>query len=125
NRGDLPATEEQLQSASIKAEIKEREILVTLPVDVLLLAALENQIREDNVRDVQARIIIEGANAPTTAEADEYLNEQGVVVIPDILANAGGVIVSYFEWLQGRETQFYTEKEVYRLLIEKMQETMD
>ncbi|MGH2318986.1 Glu/Leu/Phe/Val family dehydrogenase [Planococcus sp. SE5232] len=125
NRGDLPSTEEQLQSASIKAEIKERDVLVTLPVDVLLLAALENQIREDNMKDVQARIIIEGANAPTTAEADEYLNEQGVVVIPDILANAGGVIVSYFEWLQGRETQFYTEAEVYRLLIEKMQETMD
>ncbi|WP_298829427.1 Glu/Leu/Phe/Val dehydrogenase [uncultured Planococcus sp.] len=125
NRGDLPSTEEQLQSASIKAEIKERDVLVTLPVDVLLLAALENQIREDNMKDVQARIIIEGANAPTTAEADEYLNERGIVVIPDILANAGGVIVSYFEWLQGRETQFYTEAEVYRLLIEKMQETMD
>ena len=125
NRGDLPSTEEQLKSASIKAEVKERDVLVTLPVDVLLLAALENQIREDNMKDVQARIIIEGANAPTTAEADEYLNEQGVVVIPDILANAGGVIVSYFEWLQGRETQFYTEAEVYRLLIEKMQETMD
>ena len=125
NRGDLPSTEEQLQSANIKAEIKERDILVTLPVDVLLLAALENQIREDNMKDVQARIIIEGANAPTTSEADEYLSEQGVVIIPDILANAGGVIVSYFEWLQGRETQFYTEKEVYRLLIEKMQETLD
>lgn len=125
NRGDLPSTEEQLQSAGIKAEVKERDILVTLPVDVLILAALENQIREDNVKDVQARIIVEGANAPTTAEADEYLSEQGVVIIPDILANAGGVIVSYFEWLQGRETQFYTEAEVYRLLIEKMQETMD
>lgn len=125
NRGDLPSTEEQLQSASIKAEIKERDLLVTLPVDVLLLAALENQIREDNMKDIQARIIIEGANAPTTAEADEYLSKQGVVIIPDILANAGGVIVSYFEWLQGRETQFYTEAEVYRLLIEKMQQTMD
>lgn len=125
SRGDLPSTEQDLQGASIKAEIKERDSLVTLPVDVLLLAALENQIHEGNMKEIQARIIIEGANAPTTAQADEYLNEQGVVIIPDILANAGGVIVSYLEWLQGRETQFYTEKEVYRLLIEKMQETMD
>ncbi|ANU09032.1 glutamate dehydrogenase [Planococcus antarcticus DSM 14505] len=125
NRGDLPSTEEQLQSATIKAEIKERDCLVTLPVDVLLLAALENQIQKDNMKDVQARIIIEGANAPTAPEADQYLSEQGVVIIPDILANAGGVIVSYFEWLQGRETQFYDEAEVYRLLIDKMKETMD
>lgn len=125
SRGDLPSTEQHLQGVGIKAEIKERDNLVTLPVDILLLAALENQIHEGNMKDIQARIIVEGANAPTTAQADEYLNEQGVVIIPDILANAGGVIVSYFEWLQGRETQFYTEKEVYRLLIEKMKETMD
>ncbi|TWT04308.1 Glu/Leu/Phe/Val dehydrogenase [Planococcus sp. CPCC 101016] len=125
NRGDLPSTNEQLESSNIKADIKERDSLVTLPVDVLVLAALENQIHKDNMKEIQARIIVEGANAPTTSEADEYLNEQGVVIIPDILANAGGVIVSYFEWLQGRETQFYTEAEVYRLLIEKMQETMD
>ncbi|ALS79895.1 Glu/Leu/Phe/Val dehydrogenase [Planococcus sp. ANT_H30] len=125
NRGDLPSTEEQLQNAAIKAEIKDRDCLVTLPVDILLLAALENQIRKDNMADVQARIIIEGANAPTAPEADQYLSEHGVVIIPDILANAGGVIVSYFEWLQGRETQFYDEAEVYRLLIDKMKETMD
>lgn len=125
NNGDLPSTENQLQDAEVKAEIKDRNSLVTLPVDVLLLAAMENQIREDNMKDVKARIIIEGANAPTTTEADHYFNEKGVVIIPDILANAGGVIVSYFEWLQGRETQFYTEKEVYRLLIKKMKETMD
>lgn len=125
SRGDLPSTDQHLEEAGIKAQIKERDSLVTLPVDVLLLAAMENQIHEGNMKDIKARIIVEGANAPTTAQADEYLNEQGVVIIPDILANAGGVIVSYFEWLQGRETQFYTEKEVYRLLIEKMQETMD
>ncbi|ANU24463.1 Glu/Leu/Phe/Val family dehydrogenase [Planococcus donghaensis] len=125
NDGDLPSTEKQLLDAEVKAEIKDRNSLVTLPVDVLLLAAMENQIREDNMKDVKARIIIEGANAPTTTEADHYFNDKGVVIIPDILANAGGVIVSYFEWLQGRETQFYTEKEVYRLLIKKMKETMD
>ena len=125
NNGDLPSTLQQLQQASIKAAIQDKDRLVTLPVDVLLLAALENQIREDNMKEVQAQIIIEGANAPTTPEADHYLNEKGVVIIPDILANAGGVIVSYFEWLQGRETQFYTEDEVYRLLIAKMKDTMD
>lgn len=125
NRGDLPSTPAQLDQATIKAEIRGRDELLTLPVDVLLLAALENQIHKENMKDIQAKIIIEGANAPTTQEADEYLSNQGVIIIPDILANAGGVIVSYFEWLQGRETQFYTEAEVYRLLLEKMKETMD
>lgn len=125
NRGDLPSTPAELDQATIKAEIRGRDELLTLPVDVLLLAALENQIHKENMKDIQAKIIIEGANAPTTQEADEYLSNQGVIIIPDILANAGGVIVSYFEWLQGRETQFYTEAEVYRLLLEKMKETMD
>ncbi|TWT02371.1 Glu/Leu/Phe/Val dehydrogenase [Planomicrobium sp. CPCC 101079] len=125
NRGDLPNTEEQLQQAKVTADIRGRDELLTMPVDVLLLAALENQIHTNNMQDIKARIIIEGANAPVTQEADEYLSDQGVIIIPDILANAGGVIVSYFEWLQGRETQFYSEEEVYRLLLEKMKDTMD
>lgn len=125
NRGDLPSTPAELEQAKVTAEIKGRDELLTLPVDVLLLAALENQIHKDNMKEIKAKIIIEGANAPTTQEADEYLSDQGAIIIPDILANAGGVIVSYFEWLQGRETQFYTEAEVYRLLLEKMKETMD
>jgi len=125
NRGDLPNTAEQLEKAKVTAEIKGRDELLTMPVDVLLLAALENQIHTGNMKDIQARIVIEGANAPITQEADDYLSEQGVIIIPDILANAGGVIVSYFEWLQGRETQYYSEDEVYRLLLEKMKSTMD
>lgn len=125
HRGDLPSTEEQLAHAGVAASIKGRDELLTLPVDVLILAALENQIHEGNMKDIQARVIVEGANAPTTQEADKYLSDQGVIIIPDILANAGGVIVSYFEWLQGRETQFYTEAEVFRLLLEKMKSTMD
>lgn len=125
NGGDLPNTEEQLQKANITAEIRGRDELLTLPVDVLLLAALEDQIHSGNMEAIQARVIVEGANAPVTQEADEYLSEQGVIIIPDILANAGGVIVSYFEWLQGRETQFYSEEEVYRMLLEKMKNTMD
>ena len=125
NKGDLPMTTEQLAQASVTAVIRGRDELVTLPVDILLLAALENQIHEGNMKHIQARVIVEGANAPTTQEADEYLSSQGVIIVPDILANAGGVIVSYFEWLQGRETQFYSEAEVYRLLLEKMKKTMD
>lgn len=122
---DLPFTEEQLAASGMKATILGREDVLYLDVDVLVLAALEDQIRLDNVEKVKARIVVEGANAPVTGEADDALNRRGVIVIPDILANAGGVIVSYFEWLQGRETQFYEEEEVYQLLYGKMKSTMD
>ncbi|GAE35517.1 Glu/Leu/Phe/Val family dehydrogenase [Halalkalibacter akibai] len=125
NRGDLPTTIEQLASAGIKAEIHERDSILDVDVDVLVLAALEDQIHKGNMKDIKAKIIVEGANAPVSGEADQYLSEQGVIIIPDILANAGGVIVSYFEWLQGRETQFYSEDEVFKLLVEKMKATMD
>lgn len=125
NKGDLPQTIDELEAAGVQAEILNRDEILYQDVDVLILAALEDQIREDNVERVQARIIVEGANAPVTGEADHTLNERGVIVIPDILANAGGAIVSYLEWLQGRETQFYNEAEVFRMLHDKMQTTMD
>ncbi|MGI8314751.1 Glu/Leu/Phe/Val family dehydrogenase [Halobacillus mangrovi] len=125
NDGDLPTNEEQLQHHEIKAEIRERDDLLTLNVDVLLLAALEDQIHEDNMEDIQARIIIEGANGPITEGADKYLADKGVLIVPDILANAGGVIVSYYEWIQGREAQFMTEDEVYQRLFDRMKNTMD
>ncbi len=125
NRGDLPTTVEQLAESGIKADVRERDHVLELDVDVLLLAALEDQIRPDNMEQIKAGIIIEGANAPVTGEADQYLSDKGVIIIPDILANAGGVIVSYFEWLQGRETQFYSEEEVFELLVDKMKATMD
>ncbi|MFD0588471.1 Glu/Leu/Phe/Val dehydrogenase [Paenibacillus sp. GCM10027627] len=124
NRGDLPATEAALQESGIQGKLLGREDVLYLNVDVLFLAALEDQIHSSNVQDVKARIIVEGANAPITGEADEILAAEGVIIIPDILANAGGVIVSYFEWLQGRETQFYSEEEVYKQLFAKMQKTM-
>ncbi|WP_282138644.1 Glu/Leu/Phe/Val family dehydrogenase [Rossellomorea aquimaris] len=125
NKGDLPTKDEQLKEIGVKAEVRGREEVLYLDVDVLMLAALEDQVHKDNAAKVKARFIVEGANAPITTEADEYLSDKGVIIIPDILANAGGVIVSYFEWLQGRETQFYTEEEVFNLLYDKMKTTMD
>jgi glutamate dehydrogenase (NAD(P)+) len=86
--------------------------LLALDVDVLVLAAIENQLRGDNAAVVRARIIAEGANGPTTPEADEILAAQGVRVIPDILCNAGGVTVSYFEWVQGLQAHFWSEQEI-------------
>ena len=83
--------------------------LLTLDVDVLLPAALENVITTKNAGDIKARIICEGANGPTTAAADSILDENGIFVIPDILANAGGVTVSYFEWVQDRGGYFWAE----------------
>lgn len=80
-----------------------------LPVDVLFPAALENQINAANVNSIKARIIIEGANGPTSVEADKILAERGVPVLPDILANAGGVVVSYFEWVQNLEAFMWEE----------------
>ncbi len=86
--------------------------LLTLDCDVLVPAALENVITSKNARDIKARIICEGANGPTTANADRILDEAGVFVIPDILANAGGVTVSYFEWVQDRGGYFWVEETV-------------
>ncbi|CAG9623258.1 Glu/Leu/Phe/Val family dehydrogenase [Sutcliffiella rhizosphaerae] len=125
NSGELPTTELQLREAGLKGEVLNRDEVLYLDVDVLILAALEDQIHDANKEKLKARIIVEGANAPVTSEADEFLSNKGVIIIPDILANAGGVIVSYLEWLQGRETQFYTEDQVFKLLLEKMKTTLD
>ncbi|MCH7484302.1 MAG: Glu/Leu/Phe/Val dehydrogenase [Chloroflexi bacterium] len=86
--------------------------LLALPVDFLIPAALEGQITSRNVGDVRARFIVEGANGPTSPEADRILGERGVMIVPDILANAGGVIVSYFEWVQDLQFYFWEEDEV-------------
>jgi glutamate dehydrogenase (NAD(P)+) len=90
--------------------------LLTLPCEILVPAAMERQITEDNAGKLQCRILAEGANGPTTPEADVILRERGIFVIPDILCNAGGVIVSYFEWVQDLQNYFWTETQINRRL---------
>jgi glutamate dehydrogenase (NAD(P)+) len=99
--------------------------LFKLDVDVLVPAAMENQITMDNAPDIKAKVIVEGANGPTTPDAHRHLHERGVFVIPDILANAGGVTTSYFEWVQDRHGYFWTEEEVNTRLEAKMCEAFD
>jgi glutamate dehydrogenase (NAD(P)+) len=103
--------------------------LLTCKVDVLIPAALEHQIRADNAPFIQAKMIVEGANGPTTREADELLNTRGIIVVPDILANAGGVVVSYFEWVQDLQCFFWDEAEVNknlkRILTRSFKEVWD
>jgi glutamate dehydrogenase (NAD(P)+) len=86
--------------------------LIEAPVDVLVPAALESQITAGNAERVKASLILEGANGPTTPDADEILLRRGVTVVPDIVANAGGVNVSYFEWVQGLQSFFWEENEI-------------
>jgi glutamate dehydrogenase (NAD(P)+) len=95
------------------------------PCDILLPAATENQITSKNVERVQAKILCEGANGPCTALADEVLERKGIFIIPDILANAGGVTVSYFEWVQDRMGFFWRESEVNERLQDVMDESFD
>jgi glutamate dehydrogenase/leucine dehydrogenase len=101
------------------ADITNDELL-ELECDVLVPAALENQITEENAADIKAKIIVEGANGPSTPEAREILNKRGVFIVPDILANAGGVVVSYFEWIQNLHREHWGEKQVNQKLEEKM-----
>lgn len=100
------------------AEAISNEQLLELPVDVLIPAALSGQITEKNAKKIRCKILAEGANGPTTKDASRILDSQGVFTIPDILANAGGVIVSYFEWVQGIQGYFWSEKDVNNKLWE-------
>jgi glutamate dehydrogenase (NAD(P)+) len=101
----------QLLGAPFGDRISNEELL-TLPVDILIPAAVGGQITARNASKIQAKIIVEGANGPTSPEADAILEDSGVLVVPDILANAGGVIVSYFEWVQDLQSFFWEEEEV-------------
>ncbi len=114
---DIPAVEEhKRQNESVVgfkgSETVTNEELLELDCDILIPAALEEQITEDNAPRIKAKLIAEAANGPTTPDADRILYDRGVVVLPDIFANAGGVTVSYFEWVQGIQAFSWTEEEV-------------
>jgi glutamate dehydrogenase (NAD(P)+) len=108
-----------------KADSISNEELLTLDVDVLVPAAKEDQIDREIAENLGARIVAEGANGPTKPEADDVLREKDVLVIPDILANAGGVTASYFEWVQNRQGFFWTEDEVNQRLDRMMRKAFD
>jgi glutamate dehydrogenase (NAD(P)+) len=108
-----------------KAEALDGAKIFELDVDVLIPAALENQITMQNAPKIKAKIIAEGANGPTTPDADNHLHDRGVFIIPDILANAGGVTTSYFEWVQDRYGYFWEEREVNERLERKMVEAFN
>jgi glutamate dehydrogenase (NAD(P)+) len=106
-------------SAEGTKQISNSELL-TLDVDVLVPAAIENQITEKNANDIKAKLIVEGANGPVTHQADKILVDKGVILIPDILANAGGVVTSYFEWVQDLQSFFWNLEDVRSKLTEIM-----
>jgi len=103
-----------------KADSIDPQEVLTLPVDLLVPAAVEGVLNRTNAGAVQAKIIVEGANGPTTTEADRIFADRGTIVVPDILANAGGVIVSYFEWVQGNQAYWWTAEEVDDRLGQRM-----
>jgi len=102
------------------AEPLTNEDLFKLDVDILIPAALENQITIENAPAIKAKVVVEGANGPTTPDANRHLHDRGVFIVPDILANSSGVTTSYFEWVQDRYGYFWTEKEVNERLEAKM-----
>ncbi len=115
---DIPALIRHVQQTGKvvdypKGEPISNNDLFRVECDVLIPAALENQIHEGNADEITAQLIVEGANGPTSVEADRILRGKGVTIIPDILANAGGVTVSYFEWVQGLQSFFWSEKEIF------------
>ena len=99
--------------------------ILTTKCDILIPAALENQLTEANAYDVKAKIIIEAANGPTSIEADEIFNKKGIMLVPDILANAGGVVVSYFEWVQNTDSLTWELDEVNSALKKIMLRAFD
>jgi glutamate dehydrogenase (NAD(P)+) len=99
--------------------------LLELPCDILVLAALEEQLTSENAPRVQCKLVAEGANGPTTIEADEILGERGIPVLPDVLTNAGGVTVSYFEWVQDLGRLFWDREEIRAKLEDKLSDAFD
>jgi glutamate dehydrogenase (NAD(P)+) len=122
---DLPRLMEHVRRTGSVVDFTESEpidndALLALDVDVLVPAAVEGVLTAHNAHDVQAGLVVEGANGPTTADADRILTHRGIVVVPDILANAGGVVVSYFEWVQAQQAYWWTEAEIEQRLEQRM-----
>ncbi|MBI3007271.1 MAG: Glu/Leu/Phe/Val dehydrogenase [candidate division NC10 bacterium] len=122
---DIPRVLRHLQEGGGFADLRDGDRitnadLLALPVDILIPAALEGAIHEANAESVRAKVIVEGANGPTTAAADRILEQKGIRVVPDILANAGGVTVSYFEWVQDLQFYFWREEEINQRLKDLM-----
>jgi glutamate dehydrogenase (NAD(P)+) len=127
---DIPALDAyvdehgSLEGCDAGAQLTNDELL-ELDCDILVLAAREDQVTEDNASRIRARMIAEGANGPTSLEADAILAERGIRVLPDILTNAGGVTVSYFEWVQDLGRLFWTRDEIRAKLAEKLSNAFD
>ena len=102
-----------------------REDILGMEVDILLPCAMENQLTAETAGNVKAKLVVEGANGPTTPEGDEVLRQRGIPVFPDILCNSGGVVVSYFEWVQNLQNYYWTFEEVQEKQIIKMKEAFD
>jgi glutamate dehydrogenase (NAD(P)+) len=105
-----------------QAEVIDNDAFWDVPCDILIPAALEQQITQANAGRIQAKMVIEGANGPTTPEADDILHDRGILVLPDVIANAGGVTVSYFEWVQDFSSFFWSEDEINARLVKIMQD---
>jgi glutamate dehydrogenase (NAD(P)+) len=128
---DLPALEKFVQQNKTvvgfpEAEPMEAEKMLLLPCDILVPAAMEQQITADNAGKIQCRILAEAANGPTTTEADEILNQRPeIFIVPDVLCNAGGVVVSYFEWVQDLQSFFWSEAEITDKLFRILEQAWD
>jgi glutamate dehydrogenase (NAD(P)+) len=124
---DVPSLLKHVADKGTVAGFEHAEVLAAdkfwdVPCDIMIPAALEQQITKANAHRIQARMVIEGANGPTTPEADDILHERNVLVLPDVIANAGGVTVSYFEWVQDFSSFFWDEDEINKRLVRVMQQ---
>ncbi|GEN50132.1 Glu/Leu/Phe/Val family dehydrogenase [Alkalibacterium pelagium] len=119
-KNDRLPNEEELKELGVEGVVRDPDAVLTLDCDVLILGAIEDQITSDNQADIKADILVEGANGPITKEADEYLESKGKVIIPDVLANAGGVTVSYLEWVQGFTNDSKSKETILKDMSDRM-----